>query len=262
MSQNWPDWSPDPQPPPPPGGVGTQTPPPDWGAPPPSGSGRGWLLAAVIGAVVVGLGLVVVAAVLVARSSDPAPVVGPSVEADEFSPPAPPPVADDDPLAATTAELLSAIDASELAMITFQIEYQDGIDQDGLLVDGGERLVLAAADKGIAELDVQRERMAAIEQVTGEAVTDGHLAIRDSYVLHLIAWRDWMAAVRDDPSLLAFDNEASDPFSVDIADTADVFVVELQRGLPEDTPADLQEYADFILERGFSTSVEDGGELV
>lgn len=284
---SWPDWSPDepgdvPPPPPPPGGVltdgGAPTPPSwnsgagGWTPPPPPTTRPSWLVPVIVAAIVVGVGLLGVAAALVARTSDGGvPDETRGVATATETPDGRAATEDgvpgvDGPAVVTAAdavtkELLTAIDESEVTMITFQVESRDGVDETGVLLDGGVILVTDAATRGLEGLGALRERMMGLEDIDPDAVTPGLLAIRDGYVDHLEAWQAWMGAVRDNPTLLQDDNEDGAPFNADIASTADVFVDELRIGLPSDTSLSLREYAQFIIDRGFGGS-GDGGDLV
>lgn len=283
---SWPDWSPDepgdiPPPPPPNGGVmierdSAMPPPPQdpgmgWTPPPPPGKRAGWIVPVIILAVLVGVGLLGAAALLVVRSTSSTTVDEPTIATAQPTPDGPDPVETDGPdvggpavvtaADAVTEALLTAIDEAEVTMITFQVESTDGVDADGVLLDGGEALVTAAATKGLDGLNALRDQLREIEQVDPDATTPGLEAIRDGYVDHLDAWRAWMEAVRDAPELLEATNEDGAPFSADIASTADIFVDELRIGLPSDTSTSLREYAQFIIDRGFGGS-GNGGDLV
>lgn len=279
-STSWPEPSgsrPDDAPPPPPPpahpGTGPGAAPPSWPddqgdiwRQPTTGSNRpAWLVLSLVAAVLVGLTTAGVAGVLVARSSSSgADVAVAATEQAEvpFDEPTFEPDVVASPEDAVTAELLEAIDLSEQTMIEFQVTASDGIGVEGGLAPGGDELVREAASTGASRLEGLRSRLGELEQVEGGAATDGHLAIRDSYVEHLDAWRRWMQAVADDPALLEPGAADRGPFSLDIETTAEDFVVQMRAGLPSDTPAELEAYADFILQRGFSSSGGDGGELV
>lgn len=269
----WPDWTPDQPgdqaPPPPPaasgGGPGG---PSDWGAPPEPSRGRGLLAVAIVASLLIGTGLLGVAGYFVSRDGAPIELAEPAPDDPAVDAPsegaADEPLIDaedfDDPTDAVTAELLETIDEAELTMIEFQIRSLDGVDADGMLLDGGEALVQDASQAGADALGQLEARLSAIE-ADGSGVTDGQLAIRDRYREHLVAWKDWMTAIQDDPTLLEQGNEAAAPFSQDIADTAEDFVTELRIGLPDGTPDQLRAFAEFILERGFGGPSAPGGEL-
>lgn len=269
----WPDWTPDqpgdqaPPPPPP----GTEPDPTGWGAPPEPSRGRGLLIVAIVAALLIGTGLLGAAGYLVSRDADPIELADPvpaepdvDGPADESGTADEPPIDADDfdrPTDVVTAELLESIDAAELTMIEFQIRASDGIDTDGTLLDGGEALVQDASRTGAEALSELEGRLSAIEPGGSGAVTEGHLAIRDTYRDHLVAWKDWMTAIQSDPALLEDGNAAAAPFGQDIADTAEDFVTELRVSLPEGTPDQLRAFADFILDRGFGGPSAPGGEL-
>ena len=65
---------------------------------------------------------------------------------------------------------------------------------------------------------------------------------------HLDSWADYMAAIEDDPEILALEDTS---FTVHINTTADAFARTLEDELPEDVDDEVRAFADGILDRGF-----------
>lgn len=285
---NWPDGSsrqadtatpPTSPPPPPTAPTGADAWPADledvWREPVSGGSGRPtWLVVSLVAAVLGGLLSVAVAGVLVVRSlDDDTPVAQaedavpePGVE-DLGGVPFDDPTFDDDAVAApedaVTAELLTLIDESEQTMIEFQADVFQTFDVEGGFLAGGEEQAVEAARAGADRLEAIDVQLAALQELEGGAATAGQLTIRDTYAEHLGAWEGWMRQVAERPDLLLNpgDPDAS-AASADIESTAVDFVRALRRGLPQGTPPELQDYADFIVDRGFSGTEADSGDLV
>jgi hypothetical protein len=146
-----------------------------------------------------------------------------------------------DGLDAVYGQLLTDIDASERTMIGFQEDLADALGglrgPDEMLDDASE---VAAASR--VELLEVRDRLA------GELGDDGAERVRELYVEHLDSWADYMAAVEDDP-LVIVENDGS--FTVAINATADAFARALEAELPDDIDAEVERFADGILDRGF-----------
>ena len=146
-----------------------------------------------------------------------------------------------DGLDAVFGELLTDIDASERTMIAFQDEVaellaeSDGTDPQQLLTE-----VIEAAVEGRDALEVIRERL---EPPLDEPEPE---AVREAYVVHLDSWAGYLDAITDDPSVLG-----SDGWRLDINTTADRFARTLEQQLPDGADAEVEQFAEGILERGF-----------
>jgi hypothetical protein len=146
-----------------------------------------------------------------------------------------------DGLDAVYGRLLTDIDASERTMIGFQEDLAEALGglrgPDEMLDDASE-----VAAESRAELLEVRERLA-------EELDDaGAERVREVYVEHLDSWADYMQAVEDDP-LVIVENDGS--YTVAINATADAFARALETELPDDIDAEVERFADGVLDRGF-----------
>lgn len=140
--------------------------------------------------------------------------------------------------------LLADIDASEQVMMSFQDEVRDVFGSPGAGPDDiTARLQGIAADR-LEDLTEVRDRLDA-------SVDDpGAEAVRTAYVVHLDSWADYIGAVEQEPQVLA--GEGADAgYTVAINATADAFARALEDELPPDVDAEVQRYAEGILDRGF-----------
>ena len=139
-------------------------------------------------------------------------------------------------------ELLTDIDASERAMIAFQ----EGLSEAfGALADLDE--VLDAVEEVAA---TQRRELLAVRDRLADPVDDaGAEQVRERYVVHLDSWEAFMAAVEEEPLVVLEQSERG--FTVDINATADAFARALEEELPPDVDAEVERFAEGILDRGF-----------
>jgi hypothetical protein len=213
-----------------------------------------------------------VAAVLVAVGAastllerDGTPVAGSDDEADRGSSELPP---DDEPTRpldapdlgrlegpdAVFAALLIDIDASEQAMLSFQLELQDAFRDHGLGADPDALLdaLTAAGAEGADRLEAAREPLAEpVPDVRAEAV-------REVYLEHLDSWVRYMRAVEAEPALLAGQDD-TDRYTLSINATAAAFARSLEQQLPDDVDPDVERMAEQLLDRGFRT--EGGADV-
>lgn len=142
----------------------------------------------------------------------------------------------------TYGRLLTDIDASERTMIAFQAELAEAFGDAGSRED---------ALDGASE--VATEGRGGLLEVRGRLTTPlddpGADRVRELYVAHLDAWEGFMAAVAADP-LAAFEQGESGA-TVRINATADAFARALEAELPADVDAEVERYAEQLLDRGF-----------
>ncbi|MEX2324761.1 MAG: hypothetical protein WD576_03355 [Nitriliruptoraceae bacterium] len=148
---------------------------------------------------------------------------------------------------AVQVALFVEIDASERAMMAFQSEVQDAFAQSRDL-ELVRDLVGDAADRGLRRLDVLRERMLSSAVYPGE-LSPSAADVRDSYIVHLDSWVDYLVVISDNPDLIMGDTT---PYTIMINVTGDAFVREVARMIDEGMQADVQRYVDAIVDRGFS----------
>ncbi len=275
-SSSWPAWLPpgDEAPPPPPSAPPpppSAAPPPPSSAPPPPGAWPGATVAApggpdwspppprrtgtLVVAVIIGVLVLLAAgaaAVLLARTSD-----------DGATADVPPAVTDVDPddVIAQTEAVLQVIDQSEERMIGFQVDLQPLLEEDGTVGDGAEAIADAARDAAEDLLAIRTT----LRGLAGgeEAGFDGLRDIRDAYAGHMDAWVDYLDAVAGSPALAGSGSGDAEPFWGDIESTGDDFVDAVRVGLPDGTPSELRDYAEFIVDRGFGGFDQDpGGQFV
>jgi hypothetical protein len=156
-------------------------------------------------------------------------------------------------------EMLDLIDTSERRMIGFQEEAFQILGPEPDLASGAEAVAAAAQDAS-ADLVEIRDDLDGTVTTTGDGAA-GLRRIRDTYSTHMVAWIDYLDAIAGSPALVLPDSMDADSYWQDISDTGDDFVDAVWNDLPDDTPAALRDYAEFILERGFIAG-ENGGELV
>ena len=162
----------------------------------------------------------------------------------------PPALATADPAATRIAELFLDIDASERAMLGFQLDARaslgggTGLDDLDAILDE----VQAAAARGNDALDVLRGRLE-VSQDDPRAE-----AVRASYVIHLDSWVRYLVAIEDEPSVLLGDTSR---YTVDINRTADAFVRAVEElTTTVDLDDDLERYIEEIVQRGFPAPEE------
>lgn len=270
-------------PPPPPPPAATQPPPAGW-PPPPSGEpvygAGGWappptkprtglVIGIVLGVMVLMLGgVLVLGGVLFSSATSTS---GPElVPEGEPVPPAPdldapddreaPSQVPDDDVQAQSEAVLDTINASEERMIAFQEVVFAALGQDGNVGDAAADIAQEAQAAGdeLTQLRSDLRALAGGQQDEFEGLRD----IRDTYAAHMNAWIDYLDAVAGSPALAAPDAEGAAPLWREIEVTGDDFVTAVETGLPDDLPSDLQDLADFILERGFSTGDGSTGDVV
>lgn len=157
------------------------------------------------------------------------------------------------PVTRALHEVLQEVDASERAMIQFQLT-ANRARRGGQ----GSEVVVGAARQAVDRLGEIRE------QLTGERLGGQEMqpvrATREAYLAHLDAWVEHLRAVIEDPSVLEREEAAYD----DINSTAEAFAEQLREAVPDEAPADLEALAALILERGFSDGSDSvpPGELV
>lgn len=139
-------------------------------------------------------------------------------------------------------ELLIDIDASERAMIAFQDDLADAFASPGLPEDALEAASEVAADRRDELLGVRARLASSVDDAGAEEV-------RSRYVIHLDSWESFMAAVEEDPLVVLEQSERG--FTVDINATADAFARALEAELPPDVDAEVERFAEGILDRGF-----------
>jgi hypothetical protein len=142
------------------------------------------------------------------------------------------------------AELLLDIDASERAMLGFQLDVMAARDADRPQeeADEVEAEVRIAALHAVEALGALRARM--------EQPQDAMWAeqVRETYVVHLDSWVRWLDAIAEDPEAL---RDASGFFAIDINRTAAAFVRAVDDAMTEDLHAEVVRFAEEILARGF-----------
>ena len=139
-------------------------------------------------------------------------------------------------------ELLIDIDASERAMIAFQDDLADAFASPGLPEDALDAASEVAADRRDELLSVRARLTSSVDDAGVEQV-------RSRYVTHLDSWEAFMAAVEEDPLVVLEQSERG--FTVDINATADAFARALEAELPPDVDAEVERFAEAILDRGF-----------
>ena len=152
------------------------------------------------------------------------------------------------------ASVLVDVDDAELAMLAYQdatlaafepLATTDPSGPDAAALDEAlESIAEAASTAGVA-LDAVRERMAApVTDATAEPV-------RASYLEHLDAWRDHLAAIAVSPERLIAPGAADvDTLAINIS--AERFREAVEGALGEELDAAVVTFAEGILERGFS----------
>lgn len=224
--------------------VGTsERPPPPPSLPPPDGDRDSPRL---------GLVLVTVAVVLVAVVVGAAAVFLPGSTDTTTKDEAPEPVAHT-PVTRSLHQVLQEVDASERAMIQFQLTANRA--RRG---SEGPEVVVEAGRQAVGRLGEIREQLTG-RQLRGEEMQPVR-ATREAYVTHLDAWVEHLRAVIEDPSVMDRDDAAYD----DINSTAEAFAEQLREAVPDEAPAELEALAALILERGFSdgSGSVPPGELV
>jgi hypothetical protein len=154
----------------------------------------------------------------------------------------------DDPSDVALDELLTLINESELAMIQFQQDMEVAPDVAA---------AAAAADEAASELGRIKGELVSVD-ATGR-YAEGIEAVRETYIVHLEAWETYAVATAAD--VTAYFDESGEHEQA-IGDSADEFVRALENELPDDVPADLHDFAEFILDRGFRPLEQPTGTLV
>ena len=149
---------------------------------------------------------------------------------------------------AVYARVLIAVDRSENVMIGFQGELTDAFGAAATDDDLVGTIRRIATDRRDELLDVRAE-------LDDELDDEGADLVRERYLAHLDSWSDYMAAVADDPEVLAGEGTAGG-FTVVINQTADAFARALDEQLPLDADDEVQDYAEGILDRGFRSDAE------
>jgi hypothetical protein len=149
---------------------------------------------------------------------------------------------------AVYADLLLEVDRSERVMIGFQDDLTDAFGSAGAGPDGdlAGTVRTIAAERRDELLDVRDGLLAEVDD-------DGADVVRERYLAHLDSWSDYMEAVAEDPEVLAGEG-ADGGFTVVINQTADAFARALDEQLPADADAEVQNFAEGILDRGFRSS--------
>ena len=143
------------------------------------------------------------------------------------------------------AELLLDIDASERVMLGYQLDTQEAFRGDVDPDDPAELLsaIEAAARAGLDDLEVLRGRLSTPQP--GPAAE----GVRDSYVLHLDSWVDYLSAIEDDPRIVLGDLTR---YTVHINRTGNDFVRAVDTLRETDVDDAVGDYAQQIVDRGFS----------
>jgi hypothetical protein len=161
--------------------------------------------------------------------------------------PSPPDLEQLDDTGVAFGQLLIDIDASERTMISWQDELGEifggspGEDEDAdELVDQ----VAALAEERRLQLLRVREHLERPRDHEGAEL------VREHYVVHLDSWAAYLGAIVESP-VLAADAEASTSFRLEINTTASRFATTLEDELPGDIDAEVADFAEAILDRGF-----------
>lgn len=150
--------------------------------------------------------------------------------------------------------LFATIDQAELAMIGLLEATPADV---GSLSDDELRAFREEAASGAGTLRDRLDDLLAQDDA-GDPDVD---AMRDVYGDHLQAWLDWAEALSGDPTVLDRP-DARDPYYVEIDVTADDFTESVDRHLDRSrVPTDVVDRADRILQRGFTSSGDDGTEV-
>lgn len=265
------DSPPPPPPPPPPSATGGWAPPeprggdrtygPGGWAPPPRPRRRRGVVIGVLTGVVALVLLLGAGAVLLLRTVDTDVQVGGGDvgrgEATEIAPDRDAQDVPADDLEAQAEAVLRTINTSEERMIAFQRVVVDGVDENGTVGDAAAEIAQEAQDAG-NDLTSLRSDLRSLAGGEGDGF-DGLRDIRDTYASHMDAWIDYLDAVAGSPALAAPDSSDAVSFWRDIESTGDDFVAAVESGLPDGLSSDLEEFARFIVERGFGGS-GDGPE--
>lgn len=250
--------------------------------PPPSGGNRGVVIALVVA---VGVLLVGAAAVVglvrsgsmggVEFTDQVPPPLPDDFEADPFpddfeapgrpgipDPPPQPPadvgeVAPD--LTSQTEAVLAVINASEERMLGFQQVVVGSLEEDGSVGNGAGAIAQEAGETG-DDLTALRSDLRALAGGEGTRF-DGLRDIRDTYVIHMDAWIDYVDAVSGSPAIAGPNSTDAARFWNEIERSGDEFVSAVRFGMSDDVPERLHEFAVFIVERGFGGFAR-GGEAV
>ncbi|MFP4150169.1 MAG: hypothetical protein ACLFV0_11855 [Nitriliruptoraceae bacterium] len=138
--------------------------------------------------------------------------------------------------------LLTDIDASERQMLAFQTEISVALAGATSRDEGLAAIARVAATREEGLLDV-RERLA-------DPVDDpGAEEVRRLYVEHLDSWAELMGDVAEEPLRILDQSERG--ATVAINRTADRFSRALEAELPDDIDAEVERFAEDILDRGF-----------
>jgi hypothetical protein len=147
---------------------------------------------------------------------------------------------------AVYAGLLIDVDRSEGVMIGFQGDVADAFGAAGADDDLIGTLRTIASERRDELLEVRSDLLDEVDD-------DGAELVRQRYLAHLDSWADYMDAVAADPEVLAGEGTAGG-FTVVINQTADAFARALDEQLPLDADAEVQDFAEGILDRGFRSS--------
>lgn len=173
-----------------------------------------------------------------AVGADAGPDTGPDADADAGADAGP----GDPAVDAALLAVLDDVDAGELAMLGFD-DAAGAAFADATTEEEAVEGVGAAAGDAVAALGVVRDRIATPVPVPAAET------VRAAYLPHLDAWIAYLAAVADDPTVLAGDD--AEPFILRINATAGVFAAALEEVVAAGVGPDVAAAATAILERGF-----------
>jgi hypothetical protein len=138
------------------------------------------------------------------------------------------------------ADMLLDIDASERAMLGFQLDARSAFEEAGDPDELDARL-RSAATLGLEALALLRDRL--------ESAQDDPWAehVRDTYVVHLDSWVRYLEAVQDDPEVLLGDTTR---YTIDINRTGAAFVRAVEEA-PDGLDDEVARFAEDLVARGF-----------
>jgi hypothetical protein len=143
---------------------------------------------------------------------------------------------------AVYGQLLVDVDASEQVMLDFQDDLAAAFVEADSVEDAADSVRSAARDSRADLLEVRDRLSGGLDDVGAERV-------RSVYVDHLDAWANYMAAVAEDPLTLTQPDDAG--YNVAINATAVEFERALVTELPPTIDAEVERFAQGILDRGF-----------
>lgn len=144
--------------------------------------------------------------------------------------------------------LMARIDASEQAMLAFQLGVGDVfVEADPGDIDATFDAVAALATRSIDALSVLRDQMTGDAAVDTSGAATG--AVRDTYVVHLDSWVDYLTAIADEPRLIT---GSLAEFTIRINATGDAFVRAVDELIDEGVHVEVGRVGRAIVERGFA----------